>query len=175
MGHTGSLKGPYRRKKEKKICKFCQQSWIQASSIPIACFYPSTCSCPFLTPSRKPCNSLARLPSTNFSRMQASKHQVNCHRTTIKREKGSIRQWSDLKHNTKFQSYISDFSAPWGATKHLQSSQKTTVGLICECIWVLPHRLLHYSYFGQRIAEWYITVLRDEWTEEVKVLCRILF
>lgn len=44
--------------------------------------YPRTCSCPFLTPSRKPCSSLARLPSTNFSRMQASKHQVNYHRNT---------------------------------------------------------------------------------------------
>lgn len=67
-------------------------------------FYPSTCSCPFLTPSRKPCNSLARLPSTNFSRMQASKHQVNCHRTTMER-KGLLRKWSDLKLNTFFQSF----------------------------------------------------------------------
>lgn len=49
--------------------------------------YPRTCSCPFFTPSRKPCSSLARLPSTNFSRMQASKHQVNCH-STQHRHKG---------------------------------------------------------------------------------------
>lgn len=40
--------------------------------------YPNTCSCPFFTPSRNPCNSRALLLSTNFSRMQASRHQVNC-------------------------------------------------------------------------------------------------
>lgn len=39
--------------------------------------YPNTCSCPFFTPSRNPCNSRARLASTNFSLMQASKHQEN--------------------------------------------------------------------------------------------------
>ena len=40
--------------------------------------HPRTCSCPFFTPSRKPCSSRALLLSTNRSRMQASRHQVNC-------------------------------------------------------------------------------------------------
>lgn len=40
--------------------------------------HPSTCSWPFFTPSRNPCSSRALLLSTNRSRMQASRHQVNC-------------------------------------------------------------------------------------------------
>lgn len=40
--------------------------------------HPKTCSWPFFTPSRNPCSSRALLLSTNRSRMQASRHQVNC-------------------------------------------------------------------------------------------------
>lgn len=50
------------------VCCIWMNIWIS---------YPNTCSCPFFTPSRKPCNSRARLASTNFSLMQASKHQEN--------------------------------------------------------------------------------------------------
>lgn len=91
MGHTGSLRGPYIRRKTSVNSgnQFGLKPKRQVHRVLffLCFFYPSTCSCPFLTPSRNPCNSLARLPSTNFSRMQASKHQVNCGRATSQRAK----------------------------------------------------------------------------------------
>lgn len=106
MGHTGSLRGPYTRRKTS-VNSGNQFGWkpkLQVSQVLffVLFFYPSTCSCPFLTPSRKPCNSLARLPSTNFSRMQASKHQVNCHSARNEREKASLRTWTHSLSHLQF-------------------------------------------------------------------------
>lgn len=95
--------------KTERFSKFWKPIWIKAemSSTPSPFFfYPSTCSCPFLTPSRNPCNSLARLPSTNFSRMQASKHQVNCCRATSEREKASFRKRRHLQRTTHSFNYL---------------------------------------------------------------------
>lgn len=100
MGRTGSWTGPWKAIRPTTfVTSFYESYNHKPCSItfpPLFFSHPSTCSCPFFTPSRKPCNSRARLASTNFSRIQASKHQVNCQDIDVQHSAQACRTFANV-------------------------------------------------------------------------------